>query len=684
MKYNHIALSLALAGICFTSAAYADKGMYLLNAPPRAAVSERFGINLDDAWLQRAMLSAVRFNNGGSGGFVSPEGLVITNHHIADEMLAQISTPECNYLEKGFLAASRADERRAPNMELNCLQSIEDVTAQVNSAVKPSMSVSEANKARLEKMALIEKQSLDKTGLRSDVVTLYEGGAYHLYRYKKYTDVRLVWAPERSAAAFGGDVDNFAYPRRSLDAALFRVYENGQPVQVKNYFPLASKNVSENDVVFVIGHPGSTNRLHTTAWLEHHRNFTLPYRLARYRTMEAALNQYAERGAEEARRAEDPIRSVANSRKATTGMFQGLLDRNVLRRHWRQDQELALKSSCPEAWDEIAAALNNSGDLEQDYCLLEGADAYPSPLFRIARHLVRLSGELKEPSEKRLREYRDSNLESLRQNLFSEEPIYADLEKAKLTASLSFMAERLGCDHPDVMLVLQGKTPAARAKELVDGSQLFKVEERKRLAKLSLEELKKCPDAMVQLALSVDDRSRELRKNYESQVTAPLRHAYQKISRERFKVNGTADAPDATFTLRLSYGVVKGYDDDGQAVPFRTVFSDLYDKAAAMGNRAPYNLPDTWEKARTKVDMNTPMDFVSTADTIGGNSGSPVINAQGEMVGVNFDRNQFGMVRNYVYDEVQARHISVSSAAIVEALDKVYGASNLVSELRCR
>ncbi|MDO5295888.1 MAG: S46 family peptidase [bacterium] len=683
MKYSAWALSLALScAVCSTAVpVHADKGMFLFSAPPQRQVYERYGVELSKDWLNHAMLSAVRFNNGGSGGFVSADGLVITNHHIADEVLGQLSNDKCDYLTQGFLARSRADERPAPNLELNCLQSIEDVTDAVNSAVKPYMNAAQASQARLAKMAQLEKQSLEKTGLRSDVVTLYQGGMYHLYRYKKYTDVRLVWAPEKDVAAFGDDIDNFEYPRRSLDVALFRVYENGQPVHPQHYFKIASKPVAAGDPVFVVGSPGSTNRLHTAAWLTHHRNITLPYRLARVRTMEAALRQYAERGQEEARKAANSIRSQANSRKAYTGMFQGLLNDEIVRRHWRQDQELALKSNCPQAWEEIASALEGSQILEETYCLIEGRDACPGHLFYIARHLVRLAQEMPLPSEQRLREYRDSNLESLRQNIFSPEPIYSDLERAKLTAGFSFLAERLGSTSSDTAMVLQGKTPSERAKELINGTHLGDPEQRRRLASLSLEELRSCGDPMIELAFAIDERARTLRSEYDRKVRAPLTEAYRRISAERFRLNGQTEPPDATSTLRLSFGTVKGYQAEGQDVPYCTTFGDLFAKNAQAADRPPYVLPPSWLHAKDQLDMQTQLDFVSTADTIGGNSGSPVLSSSGEMVGVNFDRNQYGMVRNYVYDEVQARHISVSSAALLAALRSVYSADFLADEL---
>lgn len=676
--------SCVLAGALFMlpmSAAKADEGMFLLDAAPVTQLQSNYDFTLTQDWLDSARLAAVRFNNGGSGGFISPDGLVITNHHIADETLSMLSTKQRNLLKTGFTARSRAEEAKSPNLELNCLQSTEDVTQRVNAAVKPGMNASEANAARRAIMSKIEKESLEATGLRSDIVTLYQGGRYHLYRYKKYTDVRLVWAPEQAIASFGGDIDNFEYPRRSLDAAFFRVYENGQPVHPQHYFKFSTTGVSEGDLVFVIGHPGTTNRQDTVARLKHYRDHLLPYRLARVRTQEAALQQYSERGSEQAMQAESDIHSLANSRKAYTGQFRGLLNANVIESRQAQEQSLQAQSHCMPAWQQIAQCEDELTKFGESYYLLEQRDAVPSELYRLARHLVRMAYELEKPNSQRSREYRDSNLESLRMDLFADEPIYANLEKAKLTAGLSFLAERLGGEHPDTTLVLQGKSPDILAGELVDGCHLFSSQERQRLASGGRQAIETSNDTMIKLALRLEARSKELTKKYETLVKEPELAAYAQIAQERFRIEGASVPPDATFTLRLSYGVVKGYEAEGQQVPWCTQMGDAYKVCGQMEARPPYALPQSWLAAEQYVNKATPFVFVATSDTIGGNSGSPVLNRAGQIVGVNFDRNQYGMVRNFIYDEKQARHMSVSTQAILEALNNVYDAKHLTKEI---
>ena len=672
------ALSISLA--CYTSSVRADEGMFPFNTPPKEQLAQKYHFDLNQEWLDKAMHAAVRFNNGGSGGFISPDGLVITNHHIADATLSELSTPQNDLIARGFLARTRSEELKAPNLELNCLQSIEDVTSQVQAGITSSMDPQKAADIRRGNISEIEKKATQKTGLRCDVVTLYQGSRYHLYSYKKYTDVRLVWAPEEGVAFFGGDADNFEYPRTCLDAAIFRVYENGKPVQPQSYFPMSFEGVKEGELVFVIGHPGTTNRLETYAQVEHTRNFTLPYRLAKARAMENAYHQFAERSTENARRINNDIRSVANSRKAYTGMYEGLCQEAIMKRKADQENKLREGASSQNPWKAVESAINND-KVEENYYLFERCDAYPSPLFHIARHIVRLA-QAKDNSKYELPEYRANKLDSLKADIFSPAPIYADVEKARLGASLSFLGERCGPDRADAHSVLHGLSPQDRAQQLVEGTRLFDVDERRRLASLSLEDLKKSDDAMIQLALEVDPIAREARSVYEDKVRSPLIQSYSQIAQERFRQEGMQVPPDATFTLRLSYGVVKSYEDNGQKVPYMTTLGDFYGRAQQHKNAAPYQLPKSWELSATRVQSDIPMVFISTADTIGGNSGSPVLNTRGEMVGLNFDRNQFGMVRNYVYDETKARHISVATPGLLEALDIVYNAQELLAELK--
>ena len=666
-----------------------DEGMWLLNEPPRQLLKDRYHFDLTPEWLEHAQLASVRFNSGGSGSFVSPGGLIVTNHHIGADALQKLSPKDKNYLRDGYYAKTPAEELKCPDLELNVLQSIVDVTERVNAAVKPEMKPAEAFAARRAVTAAIEKESLDKTGLRSDVVTLYQGGKYHLYRYKKYTDVRLVFAPEHAIASFGGDVDNFEYPRFDLDICFFRAYEDGKAVHPKHWFKWSQTGPAENDLVFVTGHPGSTNRLDTLAKLRHRRDVTLPYFLNYLRTQEALLSQFSARGPEEARMTQKDWQRVANARKAYAGQYQGLLDPWIIKRKTLDEKELrdkvatdsAKQQAYGDAWQQIAAAEQTFKEFERDYYLKERGDAFNSELFHIALQLVRLAAEKPKPNADRLREYRESALESLEFQLFSPAPIHVELERAKLANSLSFLAEQLGGEHPFVVKVLAGKSPAARATELIAGTKLLDAEERKRVARGGVKEIDTSSDAMIRFARIVDEEARAVRKRYEDEVEEVERQANGQIAKARFELLGTAIAPDATFTLRLAFGTVKGYSVDGVELPFHTTFGGVFERAEKQGHREPFELPERWLKAKDKLDLKTPFNFVSTADTIGGNSGSPVLNRAGELVGINFDRNRHGLVRNFVYTDEQARHIAVHSRGVLVALRTLYDAKELAKEL---
>jgi hypothetical protein len=671
------------------SPARADEGMYLLNHPPREVLRQKYGFELKHAWLERVRKASVRFKNGGSGSFVSLEGLIITNHHIGADCLQKLSRKDRDYFQGGFYARTRAEELHCQDLELNVLQSIEDVTARVEAAVRQAKNAVQAEAARRAVLARIEKESLDKTGLLSEVVTLYQGGQYHLYRYRKYTDVRLVFAPEHAIAFFGGDTDNFEYPRYDLDICFFRAYENGQPVRSKHYFPWSPRGPAEGDLVFVSGHPGMTNRLETLARLRYRRDHLLPYLLNRRRAQEALLLQYGERGPEEDRLARKYLFRVANARKAFAGMYQGLLDPAILARKEREEAVLmdwvradpVRQKVVGDPWQQIAAAEKVLAGFEKEYELIELGHAFDTELFRFARHLVRLADELPRPNPRRLREYRDSNLDSLKLQLFSRAPIARPLAQVKLAGSLTFLAENLGGDHPLVVNILAGKPPAARAQELIDGSRLTDPAERQRLYQGAQNAIRQSTDALIVVARAIDSEARQLRRRFETEVEEPERQAYARIARVRFERQGTGVPPDATFTLRLAFGVVKGYRVDGQDQPHTTTFGGAFERAQKQSYREPFALPPRWRGNRARLDLATPFNFVSTADTIGGNSGSPVLNRAGEFVGINFDRNRHGLVRNFVYTDEQARHISVHSRGILEAMRRVYDAGPLVEEL---
>jgi peptidase S46-like protein len=669
--------------------AVADEGMWTFNNAPRAEMKKRYGFDVTDAWLKKVQLASVRFNNGGSGSFVSADGLVLTNHHVAANTLQKLSTHEKDYVNDGFHARTRDQEVKAPDLELNVLMSIEDVTARVTAAVKEGMAAADQSAARRAALAAIEKESLASTGLRSDVVTLYQGGQYNLYRYKKYTDVRLVFAPEFGIAFFGGDPDNFNYPRYDLDVAVFRVYENDKPVKSESFFKWSKAGAKDGELVFVSGHPGSTARLNTVAHLEYLRDTGLPFTLKLLGRERDLLKRYSAQGEEQARRAQEELFSIENSLKALTGQYEGLKNDEIMKRKVNAESSLrkAVASDAKkqkeygDAWEAIATGRKELPTYSREYILTEGGVAFNSELFHIARTLVRLAAESAKPNAERLAEYTDARRASLELNLYSPAPIYDDLEKAKLADSLAFMSETLGADNWIVKKALRGKTPEARAAELIDGTKLRDVNYRKQLAAGGFKAIEDSKDPMIMAALAIDDVARAARRRYESDVQANERASYAKIARALFDAEGTKLYPDATFTLRLSYGAVRGYEENGkQVMPF-TTFGGLYEHAARHGNKPPYQIPERWIKKKSELDLATQFNFVSTNDTTGGNSGSPVINKNAELVGLIFDGNIQSLVGNFVYDERQSRSVSVDSRGIIEALRKVYGATELVNEL---
>jgi hypothetical protein len=670
------------------STLHADEGMWLFSNPPRKVLKEKYSFEPSDEWLKNVQQAAVRFNSGGSGAFVSPEGLVITNHHVGADALQKLSTPDRDLVAKGFLAKTRDEELKCVDLELNVLVSTEDVTKKVNAAVKPEMNAADAEKARRAAMNTIEKESLDATKLRSDVITLYHGGEYHLYRYKKYTDVRLVFAPEQAIAFFGGDPDNFEYPRYDLDICFFHVYEDGKPAKPEHYLPWSKAGAGDGELVFVAGNPGHTDRLDTVRHLEFLRDRNYPSSLNTIFRREVMLTTYSERSLENARRAKDELFGYQNTRKARLGGLAGLQDPEIMQK--KQEDEKKLRDAMAKnpdlksyagAWDDVSKAIDQWDKIYVDWGTLEMGNAFNSELFEIARTLVRMSDEDKKDNADRLREYRQSNRESMEQQLFSEAPIYDDLETAKLADSLSMFMERAGADNEWVRKTLQGKSPQARADELVRGTRLKDVAVRKELAKGGRTAIDGSNDPMILLARMIDPPSHELRKTYEEKVDEPMKQAYAKIAKAVFAVRGTDTYPDATFTLRLAFGQVKGYKQDGKTVPPWTTIGGTFQHADNHGSKPPFTLPSSWLQPPRQLNMDTPFNFVSTADIIGGNSGSPVINKDGEYVGIIFDGNIQSLVLDFTYSDEQARAVSVHSAAILEALRKVYQADSLADEI---
>jgi hypothetical protein len=667
----------------------ADEGMWLFNAPPRAAFKQKYGFEPTQAWLDHLQKSSIRFNSGGSGEFLSEGGLVLTNHHVGLDCLAKISTPDHDYVTTGYHAKTQADEVKCVDLELNVLMGIEDVTERVNAAVTSGMSSADAQRARRGIMSTIEQESTQKTGMRSDVVTLFQGGEYHLYRYKKYTDVRLVFAPELNIAFFGGDPDNFEYPRFDLDVCFFRAYENGKPVHPADYLKVSTTGVKDGDLIFVSGHPGGTNRLNTLSHLAWFRDTAYPFTLDLLRRREVLLRTYSERSVENERRAHDDLFGIENSRKAYLGRIAGLQDPAIWAEKQAAETDLRAKvnanpqtkAAYGDAWDKVDHVFYAYKPIYAEYRLLEGGVGFNSQLFRIARMILRLGDESTKPNAERLREYRESNLDSLKQGLFSEAPIYPDLETVQLADSLSNWIEVMGTIDPLVNLGMKGKAPQERASELIRGTTLTNVDARKQLVAGGKAAVDASRDPMIALAKLVDGRSRFLRKSYEDNVDEPLKQAYAKIANAEFKTSGGETYPDATFTLRLSYGTVKGFEENGKQIPFATTIGGGFARAAEHKNQQPFTMPSRWLDAKAKLNLETPFNFISTADIIGGNSGSPVVNRNNEFVGIIFDSNLQGLPWDYQFDDRQGRALAVDVRAILEALRNVYGATNVLQEL---
>ncbi len=678
-----LSLTAAIPGI------HAEEGMWTYDNLPIKDIKEKYGFEPTKEWLDHARLSSVRFNDGGSGSFISPNGLVMTNHHVAVFQIQKLSTPENNYVDKGFLANSYDEELKCADLELNVLMSMENITDRVRSAEKDDMSPSEKLKAVKDEVAKIQKEEKEATGLRCDVVNLYQGGEYWVYRYKKYTDIRLVMAPERMAAYFGGDYDNFTYPRWDLDMTFFRVYEDDKPIKSENYFKWSKNGAKENELVFVTGHPGSTSRLYTHAELLNDRDESMPRNLDLIDYFIKTLKDYSAGGEEQARRALTTLFYLANSTKARGGMYEGLQDEAIMKKHLDEEKALISKIKAnPEwnklygnAWDNIAKIINDNKEFSLKH-FYRGIIVYrATSLLGKALSFVRYAKEIEKPDMERRNGYHDTQIEGLKFSLLSPAPIFKDLEEAKLAAFLKFVIEKSGKDNV-VEMFLQGKSPDKAAHALIANTKMNDVNYRKELWDLDPDEILESDDPFIKLAIKLDPVLEADKDYYDNNIAGQLKEESVKIAKARFAVYGKSIYPDANFTLRLSYGSIKGYKMNGTLAPYKTTLYGLYDRALSFDKAEDFNPPQRYWDKQNKLDLATPVNQVSTNDIIGGNSGSPLINKNAEVVGLVFDGNIESLPGRYIYDMEANRTVSVHSSYIIEALRKLYDANKLADEIQ--
>ncbi|HEY2928907.1 S46 family peptidase [Piscinibacter sp.] len=671
----------AAAFVTLIASAVADDGMWTFDNPPVDLVKQRYGVALTPDMLGRLQQAAV--NYGASASFVSKSGLMLTNHHVALSCIEQLSTRERDLTSKGYAARSSAQELRCPGGMARVLTSTGDVTATVLQAVAAGTSDEQRNALRKSAIADLESRCAGSTGLHCEVVSLYSGSLFHLYRFKEWEDVRLVFAPEYQAAFYGGDPDNFVFPRFALDFALLRVYENGKPVQSAQHLKLADKPIAEGDPVFVVGHPGKTDRLQTLVQLKTIRDTLMPLQLASAQAQQALLRAYSDRSPEAARQALDRLFGTENWLKAMRGEYAALKDAALMAQKEADEARFraayAARGLKGDPWADIEVATARHASRAKE--LWAVGYGYHS-LFDHAGKLVELAYERVQPEAKRLAAYRDAALPAIERRIKADAPIYKDLEVARLAGSLREARELLGDPHPYVKATLAGATPEEAAERLVRRSRLDDAAARAALLAGGVKAIEASDDPLIRLAREVYPMRRELARFREEQIDTPIQQAAERLGQARFTLYGSALPPDATSTLRLSYGKVAGYDANGNATPWKTTFGGLLARADSFDGKAPFDLAPSLVKARAQLNPRVPLNFVTTADIIGGNSGSPVVNSRGEWVGLIFDSNLEALGARFVYTDAQARSLAVHSQAIVYALEHVYGAHRLAQELR--
>jgi len=658
--------------------------MWTFDNFPSAAVKAKYGVTIDQTWLDKVQAGAARLGAGCSSSVVSPDGLVLTNHHCVRSCVQLNSTASADDIKNGFLPAKREDEKLCPGMSVEILQDITDVTARVNAA---TAGADHYLKARDTAIAAIEKEACKgrEDKYRCQVTTFYQGGQFKLYTYRKYSDVRLAFAPEMQIAFFGGDPDNFNFPRYNLDFGMVRLYEDGKPAKTPHHLTWSTVNPKAGEAMFVAGNPGSTARLLTVAQLEGLRDISMPDTLIMLSELRGLLEQFSAESPEHARIANSLLFGVENSFKGNRGRFETLLDPAMMKAKREAEADLKAKvkadpklaAATGNAWDELEAVQKARAAVETPYLWLEARAGFRSDLFAYARAIVRGTAERDKPNSERLREYTDSRLPIVEKNFSDAHPVYPDLERVMLTFWLTKLRENLTADAAGTKIFLGKESPESLAEKLA-ASKLADPAYRKALWDGGKAAVDRSDDPMIRFVLATDATSRAIRTAYEEKVVGPTDRAAEKIAKARFAVYGTATYPDATLSLRLSYGAVQGWNEKGTAVPAFTYFPGLYDRTTG---KFPFDLPQRWIGIQNKLNPKTVFDFVTTNDIIGGNSGSPVLNARGDVVGAAFDGNIESLGGDYWYDGSVNRTVVVTTAAITEALKKVYGQDRLVKEL---
>jgi len=666
----------------------ADEGMWTVHDFPSGRVKESHDVDIGQEWLERVQKSTVRLDGGCTGSFASPEGLVLTNNHCVWGCIRNLSSDEENLSETGFLAIEPKEERQCPGMRISVLRDYENITAKVHAATD-GKTESDANQERKALLSRLEKECEDSSDLRCESVSLYHGGEYYLYKYHRYDDVRLVFAPELPIAAFGGDPDNFNFPRWNLDMSLLRVYDNGQPTEVSHFLPWRAGGAEQSEAVFVSGHPGRTNRLLTVAELESRRSDYLPEQLIYYSEFRGRMLEWARTSDAAARQVQQRILGYENGIKVWRNQLRSLADPVQMERKRREQAELRaavmaqpeLAAAYGEAWETVERALDTWFTIKDEYRFIEDRRGFSGSLTGFARTLVRGTVEREIPNEERLRAYRDTALPRVEQRLFAETPVDSGFEVLGLAFSLDKLRETLGPDHPVVKTVLGNESPRALAERLVRDSRLSDPMIRKSLWEGGTEAVASSDDPVIELMRAIEPRARELRARYDNEVEAPMSKANEQIAKARFAILGKTVYPDATFSLRVTYGAVEGWIEKGEPVyPFTTMGS-TFDRATGED---PFRLPASWLKSREKLNTDTRYNFSSTTDIIGGNSGSPVINAAGELVGLAFDGNIHSIAGSYWFDPKVNRTVSVHVDGMLEAMKTIYGADTLLEELEIR